>query len=156
MKRLFVVGVTILVCSSIAFSSSSSNRKWGFGVVLGAPSGFSLKYWESSRVAYQGSIGGMWGGGLMIGADYLVHENALRNPSVPFYYGPGIFIGDAGFGGPTYSRGKLALGIRGAFGVDYLARDHPFDISFELGPALLLTPVLGMGIEVSIAVRFYP
>lgn len=92
----------------------------------------------------------------MIGADYLVHENALRNPSVPFYYGPGIFIGDAGLGGPTYSRGKLALGIRGAFGVDYLVRDHPFDVSFELGPALLLTPVVGMGIEVSIAIRFYP
>jgi len=156
MKRIIVLGVTILVCSSIAFSSSSSDRKWGFGVVLGAPSGLSLKYWENSRVAYQGSIGGMWGGGLMIGADYLVHENALRNPSVPFYYGPGIFIGDAGLGGPTYSRGKLALGIRGAFGVDYLVRDHPFDVSFELGPALLLTPVVGMGIEVSIAIRFYP
>ena len=158
MKRLCLAGLLLIVCASAGLSSSSSSpsRKWGLGIVVGAPSGLSLKYWQSSRVAYQGSIGGMWGGGLMIGADYLVHEDALRNPSIPFYYGPGIFIGDAGFGGPNYSRRNLALGIRAAFGVDYIVRDHPFDVALEIGPALLLTPVLGMGIELSISIRFYP
>lgn len=152
-----VVAVVVALTFVVSQASSSSDRgKVGVGVVLGAPTGLSIKYWESQRVAYQGSIGGMFKGGLMIGADYLVHENALRNPSLPFYYGVGLFVGEAGFGGPSYSRSKLALGVRAAFGVDYVPREFPSDIAIELGPSLLLTPVVGMGIELSIAFRFYP
>jgi hypothetical protein len=155
MKRIIA---TILVLASVLSvgRASSDKGRLGIGVVLGAPTGFSAKYWQSQRVAYQGSIGGMFKGGLMMGVDYLVHEKALPNPDLPFYYGAGMFIGDAGFGGPTYSRGSFALGIRGAFGVDYLVPNHPFDIAIELGPALLLTPAIGMGLELSVAIRFYP
>jgi len=154
MKKLSMIAVLLLTLASTAFAESP--RKLGIGLVLGAPTGFSLKYWASSRIAYQGSIGTMFGGGLTLGADYLVHERIFRDPSAPFYYGGGLFIGDAGFGGPSYSHGNLALGVRAAFGVDYLVRDHPFDIAVELGPALLLTPVAGMGVQLAVAVRFYP
>ncbi len=155
MKRIIALVVVLTSMSSCAFGSSDRG-KLGIGVVLGAPTGFSVKYWQTQRVAFQGSIGGMYKGGLMIGADYLVHEKALRNPDLPFYYGAGMFIGDAGFGGPDFSRGSFALGVRGAFGVDYLVPGYQFDIAVELGPALLLTPVAGMGFELSIAFRFYP
>ncbi|HCA78721.1 MAG TPA: hypothetical protein DEP53_03200 [Bacteroidetes bacterium] len=155
MKRIVTLVVALASLWSCVYGSSE-RKKLGIGVVLGAPTGFSVKYWQSQRVAYQGSIGGMYKGGLMIGADYLVHENALKNPDLPFYYGAGLFIGNAGFGGPEFTRGSFALGVRGAFGLDYLVPGHPFDISVELGPALLLTPVVGMGIELSIALRFYP
>lgn len=149
--------MVVLLASLWSCAYGSSERgKLGIGVVLGAPTGFSVKYWQSQRVAYQGSIGGVYKGGLMIGADYLVHENALRNRDLPFYYGGGIFVGNAGFGGPEYTHGSFALGVRAAFGVDYLFPGHPFDFSVELGPALLLTPVVGMGLELSIALRFYP
>lgn len=40
--------------------------------------------------------------------------------------------------------------------MNYLFSEDPFDFAFELGPALLLTPVIGVGIELSIAFRFYP
>ena len=155
MKRTLMLVVVLASLWSCVYGSSDRG-KLGIGVVLGAPTGFSVKYWQNPRVAYQGSIGGMYKGGLMIGADYLVHEKALKNPDLPFYYGAGLFIGNAGFGGPDFTQGRFALGVRGAFGVDYLVPDHPFDISLELGPALLLTPVVGMGLELSIAVRFYP
>lgn len=156
MNRIIALVVVLASLWSSSYSSSDERGKLGIGVVLGAPTGFSVKYWQSQRVAYQGSIGGAYKGGLMIGADYLVHEKALRNPNLPFYYGGGVFIGDAGFGGPDYSRGSFAFGVRGAFGLDYLVPGHPFDISIELGPALLLTPMVGMGVELSIAFRFYP
>lgn len=155
MKHVIVVVLALAFTISPALSSSDKG-KVGIGVVLGAPTGFSVKYWESQRVAYQGSIGGMFHGGLMISADYLVHENALRNQQVPFYYGAGMFLGDAGFGGPDYSHGKLALGVRAAFGLDYLPREYPFDVAIELGPSLLLTPVVGMGVQLSVSFRFYP
>jgi hypothetical protein len=155
MKQVIVVVLALAFAISPALSSSDRG-KVGIGIVLGAPSGFSVKYWESQRVAYQGSIGGMFHGGLMIGGDYLVHENALRYQQVPFYYGAGIFLGDAGFGGPDYSQGKLALGIRAAFGLNYVPREYPFDVAIELGPSLLLTPTVGMGVLLSVAFRFYP
>jgi hypothetical protein len=155
MKHVIVVVLALALAISPALSSSD-RRKVGIGVVLGAPTGFTVKYWESQRVAYQGSIGGMFHGGLMIAGDYLVHENALRIQQVPFYYGAGMFLGDAGFGGPDYSHGKLALGVRAAFGLDYAPREYPFDVAIELGPSLLLTPVVGMGVQLSVSFRFYP
>ncbi|MBF8296296.1 MAG: hypothetical protein HW389_2841 [Bacteroidetes bacterium] len=155
MKHVIVVVLALALAISPALSSSD-RRKVGIGVVLGAPTGFTVKYWESQRVAYQGSIGGMFHGGLMIAGDYLVQQNALRNQQVPFYYGAGMFLGDAGFGGPDYSHGKLALGVRAAFGLDYAPREHPIDVAIELGPSLLLTPVVGMGVQLSVSFRFYP
>jgi hypothetical protein len=128
MKRLSVVIFLLMTFASSAHSESP--QKLGIGLVLGAPTGFSLRYWESSRIAYQGSIGAM--------------------------FSRGLFLGDPGFAGPSYSRRSLALGVRAAFGVDYFVRDYPFDIAVELGPALLLTPVTGMGFQLSVAFRFYP
>jgi len=155
MYRSAVLIVILVSLCSLGYGSSERG-KFGVGVVLGSPMGFSMKYWQNQRVAYQGAIGGAYKGGLLIRADYLVHEKALKNPDLPFYYGAGMFVGDPGFGGPDYSHGRFALGVRGVFGLDYLVTGHPFDVSIELGPALLLTPVIGMGVDLSIAFRFYP
>jgi len=155
MKRILFLVVIALVVSVPLRADGPGNRNLGIGLVLGAPTGLSVKYWESSKFAYQGSLGG-WAGGITIGADYLIHSNAFNKTNVPFYYGPGVFFGSAGFGGPRFNSGDVALGARLMFGVDYLAPDHPFDIAFEIGPALLLTPTVGMGIEVGVAFRYYP
>jgi hypothetical protein len=134
--------------------SLSQEKKLGVGVVIGLPTGFSLKYWQSSTIAYQGALGGGFGG-LAIGADYLIHSRPFDNLNLPFYYGPGIFFGEVGVGGPK-NLGTTALGVRGAFGIDYVFPQHPFDIALELGPALFLTPVTGIGVELGVAFRFYP
>lgn len=149
------LAVLALVCLSVTSLCAAQPRKLGIGVIFGAPTGFSLKYWNDNQSAWQGAIGTGFDG-ITIGADYLTHSNAFNNPQLPFYYGPGAFFGSAGFGGPRYSRGDLALGGRFIFGVDYLTEDKQFDIAFELGPTLLLSPSVGMGIEVGIAFRFYP
>jgi hypothetical protein len=154
MKKLSMISAMFLILALPA--SAESPKKLGIGLVLGAPTGFSLKYWEGSRIAYQGSLGTMFDGGLTLGVDYLIHERVFRDPSAPFYYGGGVFLGHPGFGSPSYSHRRFALGVRAAFGVDFLVRDYPFDIAAELGPALLLTPVTGMGIQLAVAVRFYP
>lgn len=151
MKKLVIVLVVLLMGQDL----EAQQKKLGIGIVLGAPTGFSVKHWNTPTYAIQGAIGGGFNG-ITIGADFTFHTNAFNNARLPFYYGPGVFFGSAGFGGPRYSRGDLALGGRFIFGIDYLFHDHPFDIAFELGPALLVTPVVGMGIEVGLAFRFYP
>lgn len=151
MRKLILVLIVLLAGHSLV----AQQKKLGIGIVLGAPTGFSFKHWNTPTYAIQGAIGGGFDG-ITIGADFTFHTNAFNNSRLPFYYGPGLFFGSAGFGGPRYNRGDLALGGRFIFGIDYLFPDHPFDLAFELGPALLLTPVVGMGIEVGLAFRFYP
>ncbi|MGH2567946.1 MAG: hypothetical protein ACRDGA_06365 [Bacteroidota bacterium] len=153
MKRFLVLIILALMCGVTA--SSSQSKKTGIGIVLGSPTGFSIKHWNSQEVAYQGAIGGGFGG-LRIGADYLIHSNAFNNAQLPFYYGPGAFLGPGGFGGRKYQSGDLALGGRFMFGVNYLFPEHPFDFAVEVGPSLLLAPFVDVYIELGIAFRFYP
>lgn len=152
MKRILMV--LVLGCTLTATADAQS-RKLGIGLIVGAPTGFSVKYWSTPSEAIQGFVGGGFGG-IAFGADYLFHSNAFRNPNIPFYYGPGVFVGAASFGGPRYDKGSLAMGARFMFGADYVFPRDPFDIAFEVGPALMLTPVVGLGLEGGIAFRFYP
>jgi len=151
MKRLGV----IVMCVSVFAIADAQPGKFGIGVVVGAPTGLSVKYWSTSREALQGYAGGGFGG-VALGVDYLFHSNAFDNANMPFYYGPGAFIGSASIGGPRYDRNSLGLGFRFMFGADYLFPRDPFDIAFEVGPALVLSPVVGLGLEAGLAFRFYP
>ena len=153
MQRLILCLVILFVAA--VSPGSAQPKKFGIGIVLGAPTGLSVKYWGSSREAVQGYVGGGFGG-IAFGADYLFHSNAFDNAHFPFYWGPGVFIGPAVVGGPRFESGKLGLGVRMILGVDYLFPNDPIDIAFEAGPALVLSPKVGAGLEAGLAIRFYP
>ena len=155
MRRIPVTTVMLLVLIGGEYLIAAQPKKLGIGIVLGAPTGFTMKYWIDAQTAWQGAIGTGFDG-ITVGADYLTHSDAFNNVQLPFYYGPGAFFGSAGFGAPRYVRGDLALGARFIFGVDYLTDDREFDLAFELRPALLRSPRVGIGIEAGIAFRFYP
>ncbi len=152
-QRTILAAVLTLLLTAEGLEAQS--RKFGVGIVVGAPTGLSLKYWSSSREAIQGYVGGGFGG-VTLGADYLFHSNAFNNADLPFYYGPGAFVGAAGVGGPKLGGNDLGLGVRFMFGADYIFPQNPFDIAFEIGPALILSPVVGIGLVGGIAFRFYP
>lgn len=135
-------------------SQAADQKKFGIGVILGAPTGLSLKYWTNSSVAIQGAVGG-GPGGLVVGADYIEHVEAFTNRSFTFYYGPGVFMGET-WGGPKVARSDVGIGVKGVFGVNYIKPNQPFEFSIELGPALLLVPTVGMGVELGVSFRFYP
>lgn len=152
MKRFLFV----ILCLAAVQSLGAQVKQFGIGVIIGAPTGLSGKYWTTPRTeAIQGYVGGGFGG-VTIGVDYLFHSNAFNNSNLPFYYGPGAFIGSAGLGGPRYDKNSLGLGLRFMFGADYLFPNNPFDIAFEVGPALILSPLVGLGLEGGLAFRFYP
>ncbi|GJQ20693.1 MAG: hypothetical protein HBSIN02_10480 [Bacteroidia bacterium] len=147
--------VAVVLSFMVVAGGMAQTKKVGIGLVVGAPTGFSVKYWSRPAEALQGFVGGGFGG-VAFGADYLFHSNAFRNSDIPFYYGPGVFLGAASLGGPRYDKSTLAVGARFMFGADYIFPRDPFDIAFEIGPALILTPVVGLGLEGGIAFRFYP
>ncbi len=152
MQKFWCVSMFVFL---VSLSLSAQPKKLGVGVVLGFPTGLSVKYWESSSIAYQGTLGGGFGG-VTVGADYLIHTDALKNREFPFYYGAGIVLGEAGIGSLKRNTNSVALGIRGVAGVTYIFPQHPFDVAVEVGPALFLVPTVGIGIEMGVAFRFYP
>ncbi|MFH0988496.1 MAG: hypothetical protein V1799_00595 [bacterium] len=153
MKKGICVFLLSLIVSQL-FSADTKREKFGFGVILGSPSGFTMKYWDSDRTAVQGAIGSS-GHGVVAVADYLYHTETFRNKDWRFYYGPGAFMGEL-LGGPEIENQKVGLGIRGVFGANYMIPGHPFELSIELGPALMVIPKIGMGVGLGVSFRFYP
>jgi len=155
MRRTVLSILLLTIAASWQGIAQPQSKKFGIGLIIGAPTGLSIKYWSTHREAIQAYVGGGFGG-IAIGADYVFHSNEFDNPSFPFYYGPGAFVGPATYGGPRYPSGTLGFGVRFMFGVDYLFPNNPFDIAFEIGPALVVSPNVGLGLEGGLAFRFYP
>ena len=153
MKRAMQFILTLAVAASM--TATGQTKQIGVGLIVGAPTGLSVKYWSTRHEAIQAFAGGGFGG-IAFGADYVFHSNQFENRRFRFYYGPGVFVGPASYGGPHFPAGTFGLGARFIFGVDYTFPDRPFDLAFELGPAILLSPSAGIGLEGGLAFRFYP
>jgi hypothetical protein len=153
-KQSFALLALLVLFSSVALSSDPPQGNLGFGVILGAPSGLTMRYHDSPRTAIQCSLGGS-GHALVAVADYIKHVYAFRRDEWSFYYGPGAFLGEM-LGSPSLDQNKIGIGIRGVFGVNYKIPANPFDVSLELGPSLMVAPKVGMGVGLGISFRYYP
>lgn len=128
-------------------SAISRAGQWGVGLMLGDPSGISVKYWQDDKTAFDFALGSQLGvAGIGIHADYLLHMYPFEEAQeAPIYVGGGLFLG----GSDT-----LGAGARGVFGICYLF-DEPFDIFFELAPKFVLAPDLGFTMSLALGGRIY-
>lgn len=140
-----------------------AQRSTGFGIVVGDPTGLTLKHWVARDQALAASLGGSYFGSPRIGVDYLWHFNAFRSSIVFLYGDAGVAIGlgrgvrwwgDRGY--KYYERDETRLGIRGMFGVNILPRGIPLEFFLELGPLLTLAPGFGSSVDIAMGMRFYP
>lgn len=121
---------------------------FGLGVMLGEPTGVSVKSWNSERTAFD--IGGAWslgrGEALHLHADFLWHSWFDDTEELAFYYGIGgrvIFTDDA------------HAGVRVPFGLNYVFRNVPFDLFVEAAPILDLTPDVEFAGNGALGIRYY-
>jgi hypothetical protein len=170
MSRIY--GYLLIFISLLMFSNSFSqfryNRKdFGFGIIIGEPTGATIKYWVDNDNALVASIGSSYFGDPRLGIDYLWHFDAFNSRVVNLYAGPGGVIGfGKGGGGYWYSDHKdrfyyrsgsnAGLGIRGVFGLDVVPQRTPLEFFFEFGTLVGLAPDFGSAIDVAVGVRFYP
>ncbi len=152
--------VLVLVAGSMTYAQRSAT---GFGIILGDPTGLTLKHWTSRDQAIAASLGGSYFGAPRIGVDYLWHFNAFRSNVVLLYADAGVAVGfgkgvrwwgDRGY--KYYDRSETRLGVRGMFGVNVLPRGVPLEFFLELGPLIGITPGFGSAIDVALGMRFYP
>lgn len=151
MKRL--LGFTLFALMFISFSSlKAQENKFGLGVMLGAPTGFSGKYWLNEENALDFGLAYSFvetNNALSIHADYLYHDARWfpRFDRLDFYYGFGARI--------RSNNDQTSLGIRGVAGLALMLKEAPVDIFIEIAPVFKLIPSTALNMDAAIGARYY-
>lgn len=151
MKCRIMIGVILL---TILSANVYGRGDLGVGLIVGEPTGLSVKYWLSDDEAVDAGAGWSFSGhdSFHLHADYLVHRFEIIDTDedagrAPLYYGIGARIKD--------KRDGTALGARVPLGISYMFADTPFDLFAEIVPILDLAPDVDLDINVAIGFRFY-
>ena len=147
-RSLFLV----LVIGGLAGTAVGQDRGFGLGIILGEPTGVSMKGWLSSSTAIDAAVAWSFRPEAMfhLHADSLLHSFDLftTEEKVPLYYGIGGRL-------RTGRNQDAHLGLRMVAGVDYLVRNAPVDLFLELAPILDLAPATEAEINAGIGVRYW-
>lgn len=145
-------------------SSFSANKTFGLGIMLGAPTGLSGKYYVGPDTAVDfgvGVIGGIGRDGLHLHADFLWHPATLvtAEPFVmPFYLGVGGRLADYEDDPDEIDDDSdFNLGVRGPVGLMLDFNNVPLDVFFELALIIDFVGYDGVGayFNGAIGVRYY-
>ncbi|MCP5107377.1 MAG: DUF3996 domain-containing protein [bacterium] len=139
----------LFLCTAAA--EAKGGNGWGIGVILGEPTGLSLKYWNSGTTAFDAAAA--WSfrreRKLHIHMDYLFHKFRVfkvRRGRLPLYYG---------IGGRIKFEEEFRVGIRIPVGICYMFKRQPIDIFFEVVPLLDVVPETSLDFNVSIGARYF-
>jgi hypothetical protein len=149
MKRVITILTLIGMFFPVAYASQ--DKGFGLGIILGEPTGLSLKSWIGSKTALDFAVAWSFANNdsLHLHADYLIHNFNLlkvRKGELLFYYG---------IGGRVKTEKKSRVGIRVPIGISYIFEKIPLDIFFELAPLLDLVPDTNFEITGGIGIRYY-
>jgi hypothetical protein len=167
--KIFYAALTFIILMTFAEEVKAQSPKgedFGFGIVLGEPTGATLKFWTQPTNALVVNVGASYFGSPRIGVDYLWHFDAFKSDVAYLYAGPGGVIGFGEGNGIWYKRegdkyfvkedDEIGLGARGVFGVNVVPRDTPLETFFEIGVLIGLAPDFGSSIDAALGIRFYP
>lgn len=166
-KKFILAAIFSFIVAGSLFAQTPRGRDFGFGVILGDPTGLTAKFWSTSENAFALSLGNSYFGAFRVTGDFLWHFNAFNTQTVKLYAGPGIAVGIGERGGWFY-RDKdgdrwwirddngLGLGVRGIFGLNIIPRNTPLEFFIEAGVLVGLVPGFGGVGEGAVGFRFYP
>jgi len=163
-KVIYLSTLFILLAGteSVNAQYQPEGKKFGFGIILGDPTGGTAKLWLNRENALAFHLGASYFGSPRIGVDYLWHFDVFETNVVNLYAGPGGVIG-FGKGDGFWYRGRfvrtsseVGLGGRGIFGINVVPRRTPLEIFVELGVLIGFVPDFGSAADAAIGIRFYP
>lgn len=126
---------------------------FGVGLVLGEPTGVSLKYFFNDVVAIDGAVG--WG--FYHETDPYLHSDVLWHKNDLFSVSKGQLSLYGGVGGRVKFRDHAddRFGVRVPVGVSYFFENSPVDVFAEVAPILDFTPVVQGGFSAGMGVRYW-
>jgi hypothetical protein len=137
----------------------AQDRGMGLGVILGEPTGISMKGWITQTQAVDGGLAWSFGkyDSLQVHADYLFHDFNLfkvEKGRLPIYFGIGgrFKLGDRD---NVINNDNNHIGIRIPLGINYLFSKYPVDIFLEVVPVMDLVPGTEFSFNAGIGARFF-
>jgi Protein of unknown function (DUF3996) len=136
------------------YTSESYAGRFGAGVIVGEPTGVSLKYWLNDTMAVDGAVGGSFDDDTVfyMASDVLWHNFELI--PVPQGRMP-VYIGVGGLVRFRDDNQDDEAGVRIPVGVSYMFENAPVDIFVEVGPAVDIVPDVRGDLTGGIGVRFW-
>jgi hypothetical protein len=130
------------------------------GVILGEPTGLSVKLWLGDISAIDIALA--WSftddGAFYVNVDYLTHFFDVFDVApdrLPLYAGVGgHFRVRSGGQGTDDGESGAGAAVRTPLGVSFLPTELPLDLFFEIAPALTIFPETGFSLEGGIGVRY--
>jgi hypothetical protein len=148
-RILRISAVFALLC--LASGVSAQKGSTGIGIVVGEPTGISIKHWTGKTTALDGALA--WSfvdeASLYLHADYLIHNFSLievESGQFPIYYG---------IGGRAKFSGDPRIGAQIPLGISYILENTPLDVFLEIRPTLDLIPATTFTVTGGIGVRYY-
>ena len=144
-------------------AAQAQGGPFGAGIILGEPSGLSVKYFLDGRHAVDGALDySLFDGALYLHADYLFHFNAYRMRGVSTSQ---VFLPYVGIGGKIGvhdrdGRGhdddaSGALGVRIPIGVAWIPAGLPIDIFIEIVPGLFVLAATDPDLDAGVGLRYF-
>lgn len=137
------------IFSGALVAQDTDGGKTGIGVMIGEPTGLTLKSWMNSKNAFDVGLAWSLSGkdAIHLHADYLWHSWLdVEKGSLALYYGLGgraVFTDDA------------FIGLRIPVGLNYLAPDAPVGFFFEVVPIVDFLPDTDADANGAIGIRYY-
>ena len=149
-----ITGLTVLLALAffIAASVAEAQNRYSnteLGIILGEPTGVSLKLWQSDNTAFDAGFAWSFGGNgaLHIHADYLRHSWLdVNNGNLALYYG---------LGGRLLLRDDPKVGARIPVGLQYMIPDTRLSVFFEVAPLLDLAPKTSFEVNGGLGIRIF-
>jgi hypothetical protein len=152
MKNLFAFAAILLFVVVAQNDSMSQDKGFGLGVIVGEPTGFSLKSWLSSKTAVDGAVAWSFSRetSFHIHADYLIHsfDEFTTEEKVPLFYGIGGRF-------KSSKNGDARLGVRGVIGMGFMFRTAPIDLFLEIAPILDFAPDTDLSFNGGFGARYF-
>lgn len=150
MKNYFIIPAIILFISANCFAQSHGT---GVGIMVGQPTGLTLKTWVSKTSAI--ALGGAYNfknEGVQVQADYLYHfMNAfpITMGRIPVYTGIGGTI--------SYKKNSSDpdYGIRLPVGFSYFMPASKFDLFVEADPVIIIKPESRVSLNGNVGIRYF-
>ena len=152
-KNLIILAFIFLMF--IPCTAWSTDHNFGFGFIVGEPTGFSMKTMLNETVGIDAGTGWSFDheSHFHIHADMLHHnwdilqdQFRITEGRLPLYYGIG---GRLIFGDDTKA------GVRLVVGISYLFEDSPIDTFFEIAPIMDVAPETKLNGNAAIGARYW-
>jgi hypothetical protein len=149
-KRVCLLVAALVATGLAGFTAPAQEKGFGLGVILGEPTGVSLKNWVSGANAIDAGVAWSFKGSgyLHVHADYLWHFPGAISAEERF-------VPYAGIGGRLGLSSEVVIGVRGSGGLAWWPSGVPLDVFAEIAPVFDLAPSTSFALMGGIGVRYF-